>query len=81
MSETISPAQPVSAFLSNGTDPEFGKLLQQLSDPDAEVRFTAVEALVQAYTERGAPPMVAVEIELYDVRGNAHRLTFIVEEA
>src|SRR5687768_5705559 len=44
ISKTISPAPPLSAE-SNGADPAFAKLLQLLSDPDAEVRLTAVEAL------------------------------------
>ena len=45
ISKTFSPAPPVSSFILNGSDPAFAKLLQQLSDPDADIRLTAVEAL------------------------------------
>jgi len=44
ISKTTSPAPPRLAE-SNGTEPAFAKLLQQLSDPDAEVRLIAVEEL------------------------------------
>ena len=43
--ETISPAPGSSFFPSNGSDPAFAKLLQQFSDPDADVRLNAAEAL------------------------------------
>src|SRR5688500_18119325 len=43
--ESISPAPSVATFPSNGFDPAFAELLQQLSDPEPSVRLSAVEAL------------------------------------
>lgn len=45
VSEAIRPAPPPAPAPSSGFDPTFAKILQQLSDPDANVRLATVEAL------------------------------------
>ncbi len=45
VSAHISPAPPVATVPQNGFDPTYAKLLQELSDPDVNVRVRAVETL------------------------------------
>jgi HEAT repeat protein len=48
-SERTSPAPPVATVPQNGFDPAFAKLLQELSDPDVNVRLRAVKALEELH--------------------------------